>query len=149
MKSKRKRIYFLFWFAFCVYLISLVVPYTVYEEYFEDTQTTEKVYSSGIEEVLPTFCLIPIVILIILIYVKHTNLTRWITLILSSLLIFPMLPLLYLTTVFSFFRQSDPSIGFYLNGIAFILFLIVAIIKFRIPAERNKQVSEVDILDDF
>lgn len=151
MKSTRRRIFIFFWIAFCIYLISLILPYSIKEiaDYYGGQPVIEKVYDNGIDSVIPVFCVIPILILTVLIYVKHTNITRWITFVLSSLMIFPILPLLYFVTTFCLWCKSYPGIGFYLNCVAFILFLITAIIKFRIPAEKSKQAKKVDVLDDF
>lgn len=151
MKSKRRLIFFLFWIAFCMYLISLALPYTVRERqnYSGTTPITERAYDSGIEAVIPVFCLLPILILIILIYVKHTNFIRWSTLIISFLMVFPVLPFLYFVSTFSLFGKAYPAIGFYVNCISFILFLIAAVIKSNIPVEKNKQLTTVDVLDDF
>lgn len=151
MKTKRRRISIIFWTAFCIYLIGLILPYTFTEiqNYSGNNPITERAYDNGVDKMFPLFCLLPISILIVLIYVKHTNFTRWTTSIISILMVFPFLPFLYFVVTFSLYSKTYPAIGFYVNCIAFILILIVAIIKFRIPAERNQQSTKVDVLDDF
>lgn len=152
--SEKKLINILFWIAFSLYSISLILPYRIQTNSnvtisASVTPITPVEYESGIEHGIPLFSLIGIVLLIVLIYVKHTNFTRWSALFISILLTFPVLPFYLLTVSFCIYCSARPGIGFYLHCIASVLFLTAMISKFRMPYNRKKNDSLMDILDDF
>lgn len=148
MKAKNKRVFLLFWIAFAIYITSLILPYETHTCDYGKGEPEIKVVS-GIELTLPLFSLVSIIPLIILIYIKHNHITRWLSIILSFSLVFPMIPFLFFITTLSIFCDTNTEIGVYIYSVASILFLIAMIIKFRIPVERKMNANTVDVLDDF
>lgn len=152
--NKKRRSIILFWIAFLIYAISLLMPYQVQNANYAVTTSAilsgdELKYSSGIELIVPLFSLIPIILLLIFIYRKHSGFTRWFTLIMAIILVVPIVPFYYLLAVFCLFCKSEPGIGFYLHCISSVLFLSAMIIRFKLPLECENLPSDTGILDSF
>lgn len=154
MTRQQKRAYFICWIACCIYAVSLILPYRVESTNYNVVTSVmpsddELKYIPGIELVAPLFSLVPILLLMVFNFVKHSNFTRWFVLISAVLLVIPAIPFYFLVAAFCLYCKSEAGLGLYLYAIASVLFLIAAIVKFRIPFERNRNFSTTDVLDNF
>lgn len=145
-----KKFILLFWIGFGIYIISLFLPYRIETSFSAvSAGTIVKNYESGIEHIAPLFSLIPLILLIIFMVIRHSNFTRWACLLLAISLIFPALPFYFFTTSLCFYCESEQGIGFYLHCIASLLILIAMIAKIRVPVTGNKDFAKEDLLDSF
>lgn len=154
MNKQQKQATLIFWIACCIYAVSLILPYRVESTNYNVVTGTmpsgdELKYISGIELIAPLFSLIPILLLMVFNAVQHSNFSRWFILISAILLVIPAVPFYFLVAAFCLYCKSEAGIGFHLYAITSVLFLIAAIVKFRIPFKRNKNVSTTDVLDNF
>ncbi len=154
MNRQQKQATLICWIACCIYAVSLILPYRVESTNYSVVTSVmpsgdELKYTSGIELIAPLFSLVPILLLMVFNSVKHSNSSRWFILISAVLLAFPAIPFYFLVAAFCLYCKSEAGIGFYLHAIASVLFLIAAIVKFRIPFKRNRNFSTTDVLDNF
>lgn len=149
--TKKKTVSLLFWIGFIIYFAGLFLPYEVITSHNSVVLGyNNREFKSGIELKVPFFSLIPIILMLVFIYVKHTNFSRWFSLIWSILLIFPLLPFYFFVANFCIFCDSEPGIGLYLHIPSCILFLSAMIVNFRIPVQRSQnELNKHELLDDF
>ena len=133
--------------AFVMYLISLLMPYKIYQEVNPlAPQDTYRPYSGGpgydTEYILFFIFFIPALVFGL---VRHTITMK------ALLLVFSVLLFGFVCFVYSEDFSPDysrPHMGFFLFFISTVLFLAVAIYKIRIPVPNRKE-KHLDLLDDF
>lgn len=136
----------LFWIGVTIYVLSLFLPFSIslvkntfnlFGSY-NPIQNPEPVY--GYKSVA-MYSLIPILTIYIC-FSKLTKFTRWLSLIVSILMLFPLFPFYLFTASYCLFCKKEPAVGVYLQIVPILLFLIAAIMYFRIPVLKSK--NEID-----
>lgn len=152
--TKKKTVRLLFWIALAIYIGSLFLPFRmilvsntfqIVRTVHVPLQNPEPQYGY---EFVPVISLIPIALIALCIFLKHTNFGRWSALIIAILMVFPLLPFYFFSADFCLFCKSEPAIGVYVQIPVTMFFLIATIINFRIPTIKINP-EKTNLLDNF
>lgn len=125
---------------------SLFLPYNVKTTHF--LGQAQRTSESGFDLVAPLLAMIPAILIMILHLIKHSMSTKVIVLILSILMVFPVAPIVWFVTIFSFYGNPQFHLGFYLFGISVIILFTASILKISTRVKRPTGL-ESDLLDSF
>ncbi|MBX2949505.1 MAG: hypothetical protein KF704_09540 [Crocinitomicaceae bacterium] len=156
MAKKLEIIHGLIWLAFLVYMFNLFVPDYKHTYYYIDANGVYQ-YTYGTQDFHLKFILLvtTAIPLLIMTFVKHTQFSRF------ASLVFPVLmcTFIYLNGFatsedsYFFYERNDfagytPYAGYYIGCSCALLFLVTAILKSTVPVTKKYSVSK-EIIDDF
>ncbi len=126
-----------------IFVFSLFLPYRI------ENKRDNPIYS-GIDELetfFPFMSLWIILPLVVLAFIKHSHLSKWLMLTFSILLFFPTIPIQFLFSSYCVYCESKPDMGCYVLVISAIAFLLSALIKMNISI-NSKIEKTPNILDN-